>query len=170
MRKILVRAPTAMRIAHVDRLKFNEAVADGFYVCAPPADPGAARVFDEDDLIALFEWGRLAKMGISARTAGRLACMLRERLRDQPAEVQGTEKEPRISFLCSTDGVETMYRGYNPDHWAEGNRYPIPDNPYVTGIVAFSIEFNIAQVRWRIRAEMAEEEKTTILGPDDGQA
>ena len=153
------RAPAAMRIARMDRQKFNEAVADGFYVCAPSAVRGTARVFDEDDLIALFYFGRLTQMNIPSRLAGHLACQVREWLSRVPEEVRGTPAEPRISNLRSISGMGTTFSGYDPDHHAKGLAYP------GCGDIALSIEFNVAQVRAFIRSEIAAE--LEVLGEDE---
>lgn len=161
MSKIRVRAPLAMRIARVDRQKFNEAVADGFYGCAPPAERGSARVFGEDDLIALFYFGRLTDMGIPPRTAGHLACSVRDQLRTMPEDLRGTANEGRVSYIRTTSGMGHTSCNYDPDHLRKEMHYP------GMGMIAFSIEFNVAQVRALIRREIQEE--ASILGKDEDE-
>lgn len=64
----------ACDVAAVDRLRFNEAVAEGFYPCAPPTTKGIARQFGEDDLVVLVIYGQLLEVGVTPRHAGYIAC------------------------------------------------------------------------------------------------
>jgi hypothetical protein len=65
--------------------RFNEYVAAGFYECAPPTTPGRARLFTEEDTVALyfFSW-LLNDCDWSPRRAGREACLIRQGLTDFP--------------------------------------------------------------------------------------
>lgn len=64
----------ACQIARVDRAKFNDAVANNLYECAPPTSRGSTRIFDVVDMLALMVFGRLLEIGLSAKDAGYLAC------------------------------------------------------------------------------------------------
>lgn len=153
-----VRAPLAMRITRMDRQKFNEAVADGFYPCAPSAVRGSARLFDEDDLVALFYFARLTEMGVAPRLAGHLACQVREHLSgtaDKPRDLS----EPRVSHVRSISGMGSTFSGYDPDHVQKKKHYP------ASGPIALSIEFNIVVVRAFIQAQI--EEERSILGDEE---
>lgn len=59
--------------ANVDRVKFNDAVNDGFYPCAP-AVVGKARLFPGNDLVSLYIFGALLALGCTSRVAGAYAC------------------------------------------------------------------------------------------------
>ncbi len=73
-----LRATTALAadIARLDRQRFNEAVASGFYPCAPATIPGRARSFGLNDLIALRVYQHLIVEGMLPRHAGHFACGL----------------------------------------------------------------------------------------------
>ena len=73
-----IKTRDAVEIAHVDRTKFNEAVADGHYACAPALE-GKSRVFGRDDLLILYLFGRLIGQEgqrYSTRIAGHIATKL----------------------------------------------------------------------------------------------
>ncbi|WP_374322174.1 hypothetical protein [Brevundimonas sp.] len=68
--------------------RFNEYVAGGFYQCAPTTTPGRARLFTENDTVALyyFSW-LLNDCDWSPRRAGHEACLILEGLRQYPDAV-----------------------------------------------------------------------------------
>lgn len=74
----------AMRITRMDRVKFNQAVNDGFYTCAPDAIPGVRRVFDLNDLVGLYFFAEMIRDDEPTRKAGQLACRIVEQLRRDP--------------------------------------------------------------------------------------
>lgn len=81
---IRVRTGTAVKIAGIDRDRFNEAVSAGRYPCAPKTQAGSARVFDTDDMVALVIYGHALKMGFDLTTAGETACLVRNALGQNP--------------------------------------------------------------------------------------
>lgn len=149
-----VRSGAAMRIASIDRLKFNEAVADGFYPCAPRTTRGSVRLFNEDDLVALCIFARLLEYGLIPRMAGALACDFAEQARLNP-------KEDRIIYVKSLSGMGTFFPG---SHW-----YPdyLKNNVTYGGVgrVAFAMDFNVAEIR-QVIAEAIEDERS-IIGEDE---
>lgn len=64
----------ACRVVGIDRDRFNEHVAAGNFQCAPATVPGRARLFDPDDMIALWLFKEFLDDGTDAKTAGALAC------------------------------------------------------------------------------------------------
>ena len=74
MTKLRATMALAAEIAGIDRQRFNEAVAEGFYPCAPATVPGRARSFNILDLMALKLYGQLLSEGVTPRYAGNLAC------------------------------------------------------------------------------------------------
>lgn len=74
MTKLRATMALAAEIADIDRQRFNEAVAEGFYPCAPKTVPGRARTFGLLDLLALKLYGQLLSEGITPRYAGGVAC------------------------------------------------------------------------------------------------
>lgn len=78
------RTKLACKIAGVDPDRFNEAVHAGNYPCAPVTTPGAARVFDIEDMVALRVYSRLLDQEIPPRRAGHMACGVLGVLREHP--------------------------------------------------------------------------------------
>lgn len=64
----------ACRVARIKRDRFNEFVAAGQFNCAPGTIPGRSRLFDPDDMIALWLFRELMDDGFDARMAGDIAC------------------------------------------------------------------------------------------------
>ncbi|MEK4034288.1 hypothetical protein WOC76_12480 [Methylocystis sp. IM3] len=79
-----VKTSIALRVAGLDRIKFNLIVHSGFYECAPETTEGSARLFEENDVVALVVFGDLLGVGILPRFAGPMACELRELLEAAP--------------------------------------------------------------------------------------
>jgi hypothetical protein len=151
--EIRVRSASAMRIAEIDRLKFNEAVADGLYPCAPATKRGSVRLFNENDLVALYIFARLIDNGITPRMAGPLACEFAEEARLNP-------HEDRIIYVKSYGGMGTFLAGsqWNPDYLKHGGRTGL-------GQVVFALDFNVAEIR-QVIAEAIEDERS-IIGEDE---
>lgn len=93
--KDMATTSIAMRIVRLDRNKFNQAVADGHYPCAPGARPGARRIFDLPDLIGLWFFARHTEEGETARRAGETACSI----------AAGIRREPNTSRVAFARGV-----------------------------------------------------------------
>lgn len=145
-RPMKFRTAAACRIAMIHRDRLNESVAAGNYGCAPETRPGASRIFEEDDLIALTIYGRQLKEGVSAERAGRLACAVRKALEKSPnAKV--------VSVLKALNGLGRTVVDERPELLSS-------DNP-----VFERIEFEIAAVRTFVREQMAEE--ATVCGEED---
>ncbi len=98
MPQYFARTKLATKIAGIDPQKLNQAVSDGHYECAPPTTQGARRIFDENDLIALIEFGRALRLGISTREAGQLACGLRNFLHLNPDAELAVKVTPFIGL------------------------------------------------------------------------
>ncbi|WP_414474307.1 hypothetical protein [Microvirga sp. M2] len=82
--KYKARTALATEIAMVNRQRFNEAVAEGFYPCAPATVRGSTRLFDVNDIVTLRIYGRLLDEGMVPRAAGATACGLRTLLAQYP--------------------------------------------------------------------------------------
>ncbi|QCO15536.1 hypothetical protein D3869_10005 [Azospirillum brasilense] len=74
----------ACRVARIDRDRFNEHVAAGRFRCAPCTVPGRARLFDPDDMIALWLFRDLMDDGYEATKAGYIACEVADAARRHP--------------------------------------------------------------------------------------
>jgi hypothetical protein len=168
-----VRAALACRIVNLDRLKFNEAVSNGIYTCAPATRAGSARIFTEAELLPLFFFARLTEFGISASKAGHLACEMAAAASDTSAEpatriiyVQGTSG--RGFFVANksrrpADGE--IIDNYDPEHEAPNQQHPTGWHYPGSGRVIFTVDFYIKHVRELIAERIAYE--ASILGEDE---
>jgi len=87
--------------------RFNEYFAAGHYECAPVTTPGRARLFSEDDTVALyyFSW-LLNDCGWSPRMAGREACLIRQGLQNFPNSKNLSVIVPHIgSAVAAPEGA-----------------------------------------------------------------
>lgn len=82
--KTKLTTTAACRVARIDRDRFNEAVAAGIFPCAPRTVPGRARLFDPDDMIALWLFRELLDDGFNKERAGIIACSVAKAVRDNP--------------------------------------------------------------------------------------
>lgn len=82
--KLTAKAAFAAEIAKIDKQRLNEAIAEGFYLCAPATKRGATRAFDVPDIITLIVYRHLTDEGMVPRCAGPVACGLRELLSRAP--------------------------------------------------------------------------------------
>ena len=144
----------ACRVARIDRDRFNEAVSAGFFSCAPKTVPGRARLFDPDDMIALWLFRELMEDGLTKERAGYVACQVADAARAHP-EAQA------ISFVNDyfSQWGDAFHADQVPNHadWAN-LEFSGSDVRKVT-------TFNIAKLRELI-AHQTEEERS-IIGPDD---
>jgi hypothetical protein len=164
-----VRAALACKIVQLDRLKFNDAVASGVYPCAPATTPGSARIFDEERLLPLYFFARLTEFGVTAATAGRIACEMAAAARADSAEnadrivlVRGTQDEfwtPNVVTFPANMGKKPDK--YDPQHEKKGMKYP------AVGRVIFTVEFYVKHVREIIAEALAYE--ASILGREDDE-
>jgi hypothetical protein len=149
-----VRSAVAMRVVNLDRLKFNEAVANGYYTCAPITTAGSVRLFAEDDLVALYVFARLLELNVAPRRAGQLACEFKSHMRSR-----GNEAADRIIYVRGQhDDFFTTPKQYDPDHEKKNRAH--------TGIgrVVLHIEFYLSHIR-SIIAEQIEYENS-IMGTE----
>jgi hypothetical protein len=143
------RTQIACRIAHIDRVRFNEAVAAGNYPCAPKTERGSSRVFDESQLIALFYYGRLLDQGWPPKLAGSFACRLSEELYFHP------DAEEILLIFDVAGGCE---------YWPGDSVKEMPRKAQ-GNFVLHRLSIDIGNIREIIRKEIAEE--LSIYGDDD---
>lgn len=84
MIKPKLTAAAACRVARIDRDRFNEHVAAGRFGCAPDTIPGRARLFDPDDMIALWIFREEMEDGRDATIAGHIACTVASAAKQNP--------------------------------------------------------------------------------------
>ncbi|MDU9005735.1 hypothetical protein [Sedimentitalea todarodis] len=145
----------ACRVARIDRNRFNEEVAAGTYNCAPKTIPGRARLFDPDDMIALYLFRELIEDGYTKARAGRVACAVSEAARQNP-------DSPAITFVES-------YFGPNSGDAFPAESVPTPDRwverMFSGSDIRKTTTFNIRKMRELIAHYTAEE--AAIIGEDD---
>ena len=81
---LMAKVSLATQICKVNPQRFNEAVAAGFYPCAPETVAGLPRAFDVEDMVTLRVYGHLIDEGMKPRSAGVIACGLRALLAEHP--------------------------------------------------------------------------------------
>lgn len=143
----------ACRVVGIDRDRFNEHVAAGRFSCAPRTIPGRARLFDPDDMIALWLFKELMDDGLDAAHAGRIACEVAEAARQAP-------EARAISYV-------QPYLGSGTAMPADSVRPPSDWDTYMLSgsDIRKVTTFRIGKMREMI-AHYTEEERS-IIGPDD---
>jgi hypothetical protein len=154
MNKPKLSTTIACRVARLDRDRFNEAVAAGFFSCAPKTIPGRARYFDPDDMVSLWLYRELLEDGYTKERAGFIAC-----------EVGSVVKtEPQADYI-------TLVNTYFSD-W--GRAYPADQVPsyqewsetFFGGTDIRKVTtFNVKKIRALIAHHTAEE--LSYHGPED---
>ncbi|MFG1345244.1 hypothetical protein V5F59_10150 [Xanthobacter autotrophicus DSM 431] len=143
----------AARVASIDRDRLNEHIAAGRFNCAPETVPGRARLFDPDDMIALWLFRELMDDGMDASRAGRIACSVANAARHAP-------EAPAISYVESYTGVASAISADSvpsPSEW---------DTFVFNGVDIRKVTtFRISKVRELI-AHYTEEERS-IIGEND---
>lgn len=151
---IKLRTGTACKVARLDRDRFNEAVASGLLPCVPETTAGRARVFDPDDMLALWYYRELIEDGYIREKAGRVACAIMHRAKlDPDAET--------ISY------VENYFQGAGDAYRAD----QVPDHSeWATAVLSGTdirkiTTFNVGKTRQLIAHYTAEE--LSIQGTED---
>ncbi|TWB19213.1 hypothetical protein [Nitrospirillum bahiense] len=168
MSKVRIRAALACRIAGLDRVKFNDAVSNGSYPCAPHTMKGSARLFHEEDLLPLYFFARLTDLGLPASVAGPMSCQIATESR-----LENAKHNDRITFVKGVYGsfftapTARLLNGevkiqYDPDHTKNGTHYP------GVGPVLFTIDFYVNHVR-KIIADAIDVERNTFGEEDDAE-
>lgn len=157
--RMKLRSGAAMRVVNLAREKFNQAVSDGYYPCAPHTVAGSVRLFQEGDLIVLFAFARLLEIGVLPRRAGELACELFHKLRTY--EAAGAVPERLIYVRGLNDDFIVAAEQYDPDHDKH-------DLQYGVGTIVLTLDFYIGAIRRLIKAGVERERSTVgIEGADD---
>lgn len=106
----------ACRVARMDRDRLNEMIAGGIYLCAPTTTAGRARLFDPDDMIALYLFRELMDDGMKNEKAAKVACAVAGAARANPDAKSITYVE--TYFEGHGDAYPTS-RLPDPDEWEE---------------------------------------------------
>ena len=147
--KLKAKAALASQIAMIDREKFNGAVADGFYPCAPSTVRGSTRVFDVNDIVCLRVYGKLLEEGLPPRFAGTRACGLRELLSRYPDAERVVYVEPDLG-----SGVWKLSEDFDSA------------SDFISGISISSVrEHRLKNIRDRVVFDLTE--AASVIGDDD---
>lgn len=149
------RTALATDIAMVNPMRFNEAVADGFYPCAPETVRGSTRVFDVNDIVVLRTYGRLTDEGLPPRSAGPMACGLRDLLRSHP-------DAERVVYVQISLGSPTWLL---QEHFEKSSKWTNGVRFFSKVDIVSVREFYLKQTRARIVHMLTEESKN--LGRDE---
>lgn len=91
-------------MTHPDR--FNEAVGNGYYPCAPKTTQGKARRFNVNDIIALRLYQRFLDRGAVPAKAGAMACEIHNFLIHHPDADQAYIVTPSIGSPVVLDDFD----------------------------------------------------------------
>ena len=144
------RTKTACRVVGIDRQKLTDAINTGDYGCAPSTTAGVARVFDVDDMTALFFYERLTARGVPSRRAGGVACLVLGQMRNDPAA-------ERIVIAWTFAGNDHVA---SEKDWSVGARNAHHGTPLL-----YTEIYDVGNVRKLITERLAEE--GTIAGAAD---
>jgi hypothetical protein len=144
----------ACRVARVDRDRFNEDVAAGYFNCAPKTVPGRARLFAPNDMLALCLYREFLDGGYNKERAGKVACEVARAAHEAPEA-----------------DVITYVESYGP-----GDGYAFPASQvlasgswaaetFLGGTLRAAHTYNVGHMRKLI--EQSTEEERSIIGPDD---
>lgn len=99
-----ITTDVACRITGLNQLRLNEHVAAGRFPCMPGTIRGRYRLFDHDDLLALWLFNEYLEEGQKPKSAGYLACKVAGMARDRP-------EAKSISIVRSMAGAVSFYYG-----------------------------------------------------------
>ena len=143
----------ACRVAGLDRDRFNEHVASGAFPCAPDTVRGRARLFDPDDMIALFLFREFLDEGTDAKRAGLLACEIAQCAKFNP----------------DARTISVVYTYFSSFHAYPSENVPGPsewDTVLFSGSdIRKVLTYRVGKLRQMI-AHYTEEERS-IIGEDD---
>lgn len=149
MAQYFARTKLAMKIVGLDAQKFNQAVSDGHYQCAPYTEPGATRIFDVNDMIGAVIFRNELERGVSPKFAGPFACRLRDYLRTFP------DADEAICLVLSVGSdvwISPADLDPNATHWHDGGKYAVD--------IREVRRFKLAFIRQRIMHELDQASRT----------
>lgn len=133
------KAVLAAKIARIDREKFNGAIADGYYTCAPKTVRGASRIFDVNDIVCMTIYGRMLENLMTPLAAGKMACGLRDYLKNHP--------DAERAIYIQSAGFGSAWMGIEDYDKNAG---------YLGGYeIMWVSEFRLKEIRERVTRELA---------------
>ncbi|MEO1192389.1 MAG: hypothetical protein AAFY02_11575 [Pseudomonadota bacterium] len=150
---VKVRSKTAMEFARVDRQRFNDMVAAGKFPCAPRTARGQVRLFEVNDIVTLYIFGRLCDLGLTPPAAAHYACRFDDKIKHNPEEKIFWYLRDR---QLSGPALVVPHSRYKD--WAASDS---PHSFGPIGQVGFRFSFDVRAIRDEI-IEAIEEMKSTI--------
>lgn len=143
------RTKTACRVVDIDRQKLADLIASEDYPCAPATSAGVSRVFEIDDMVALYLFARLNERGLPAKLAGAIACRVREGMQNDPSA-------DRIVIGRAVSGASGMT---SFEHWNPEGKEVNPGMPLMVTEI-----YDVRNIRTLVRAGL--EREARVLGDD----
>jgi hypothetical protein len=148
-----IRTGEVCEMAGLPRQKFNDAVRDNFFKCAPDTKPGSTRVFDHNQIVSVFIFADLLRMGVGAREAGTWSCLL-------------------YNAICRNEDPKATMAAIVSD--ATGARINVATkfNGYCAGSGSKYFAFDVGDINARIEREIKNSPNlkfTSVAGDDDGE-
>ena len=157
------KTATACEITRMDPKRLNEIASLGIYTCLPETRPGASRIFDRNDLIALRCYVIMRGEGIPEAVCGKVACTVRGFLGIDGMEVFQKIEWVRIHFV-----PEEYQEIRQREFFVSMNSYDAIRPDLVDGIIMgestdmpVSLFFNIKALRDDITRQL--ESRTNIV-------
>lgn len=126
----------AMKLADVDPIRFNEAVARGYYQCAPETKAGIGREFTYSQMVALYVFGRLIKQKFTTREASAYACNLISLVEDHRLDIS------TLYLEYQADGsINQIFRDRRQGHY----------QPTCASSICFNLDVIKAQIETEAR-------------------
>jgi hypothetical protein len=162
--KLKVGINAACRIVDFNALRLNDAVAKGFYRCAPETVGGSERLLDQDAMLPLYFFARMLDCKLSARWCGAIACDIAEHV--VAAEAKGTPVDNIVLLIGERNPV--AFGGSHPTYvkWMSDGGY-VNDADIDVGPVVMRLTFEIKTVR-AIIADMMQHEIKKFLAANPG--
>ena len=153
-----VRSSVAMQVVGLDRLRFNEAVAAGFFNWVPATQPRQVRMFGLDDLVFLFIYARLLSIGFTVRRAGEITGMVWSKMDEPWPALSGftaeeakaiAHKYPRETAFVVVFGEALAESTVQPAIVVRGSEFAGSETRMWRGIgrATVSMVFDVAHIR-----------------------
>lgn len=134
---IKLSAGAACRILGMEPDHLNVHISAGRFPCAPRTTPGKARVFDFDDMFALWLFRDRLGNEPNARTAGHFACLIAEKSRQHP-------DADLISIVRTSSGHTSVHIATDLPSMPDWNNIDFP----MSGMTILDVKtYNVKHIR-----------------------
>jgi len=133
----------ACEMAYMDQTKLNENISDGTYPCAPKTTPGAARIFEVEDIMALRIFAAMLALTANRERAGHVA--------DKALNLINSSNPPK--YVCHFER--------HPKLWSTIGIYDEGE-----GLPAIGLTFDLEHIRDKIMESFEYERQNQVFGSD----